>query len=155
MAKTPPKFLINDPFKHLEDEHKAVTKLLHKLEKDKDMSVSDKETAFTQLLSALMMHMLMEERALYPVLKQVEKARDMAFEAVEEHHVVKVFLEELAGLSPDAEEWKAKLTVLRENVEHHINEEEGDLFKKGRKALNEDQKQAVARGMERVMRDAS
>ena len=60
-------------------------------------------------------------------------------EAYEEHALVKRLLEELASAPKDDEQWTAKFTVLKENVEHHVEEEEGEMFQKARKVLSEDE----------------
>src|SRR5262249_23773243 len=79
-----------------------------------------------------------EEQLLYPVLKQEEETRDITFEGIQEHHVVKVLLREMEAMPVDSETWTAKLAVLKESVEHHVEEEEGDMFPKASKALSKE-----------------
>jgi hypothetical protein len=67
-----------------------------------------------------------EEKFLYlPLKKQEPEVRDKTMEAYEEHNVTKMVIKELGKVSPSDERWKAKVTVLQEQVEHHIEEEEG------------------------------
>ena len=84
-------------------------------------------------------HARIEEEILYPTLEEYEETRDISLEAYEEHALVKQLLEELAAAPKDDERWTAKFTVLKENVEHHVEEEEGEMFKKARKVLGEDE----------------
>jgi len=76
---------------------------------------------------------------LYPILKESEETREIAAEAVEEHRVVKQLLKELDVSQKGTEEWTARCTVLQENVKHHVEEEEGEMFSKARKVLSEQQ----------------
>ncbi len=72
----------------------------------------------------------------YPAVREaVSDARGLVLESLEEHHIVKWVLSELEGMEPGDERFEAKVTVLIENVRHHVKEEEGDLFPKVRKAL--------------------
>ncbi len=69
----------------------------------------------------------------------MEETREIALEAYEEHRLVKQLLGELEAEPKDSEEWTAKFTVLKENIEHHVEEEEGEMFKKARQALSEEE----------------
>ena len=73
---------------------------------------------------------------------------DDVLESYQEHHVVDVLLEELAGLGPDDEEFEPKFTVLMENVRHHVTEEEDDWFPKVRDGLSRSQLQQMGAAME-------
>src|SRR4029079_6374980 len=107
-----------------------------------------KKQIFSRLKSELDVHANIEERIFYPALENKEEARDITLEAYEEHKVVKDLLGELAsGNAPD-DEWDAKLTVLKENVEHHVEEEEGELFGKARKVLSRQQIEELGVEME-------
>jgi len=71
----------------------------------------------------------------YPAIrKQVQDIDDTVLESLEEHHIVKWTLSELEDLSPDAERFDAKVTVLIESVRHHVEEEEGEMFPSAKKA---------------------
>lgn len=120
-------------FELLKEDHKKVSTLFKEIE---SASGQGKTELFDQLKSELDLHANIEETIFYPALENTEEARDITLEAYEEHKVVKDLLAELEGSAP-SEEWDAKLTVLRENVEHHVEEEEGELFAKARQALSE------------------
>jgi len=68
---------------------------------------------------------------------------------------VKELLKELASTPKDTEEWTAKLTVLKENVEHHVEEEEGEMFKKARKVLTDEEAEELGSRMEAAKKKLS
>ncbi len=93
-----------------------------------------------KILHELAVHTYIENEGMYPqVRKLVPDLEDDVLESYEEHHVADVLCGELAGMSPDAERFDAKVTVLIENVTHHIDEEENDWFPKVREALGRKQ----------------
>jgi hypothetical protein len=126
-------------FDILKEDHKKVSDLFEKLEPTTERAIKTREELFAKLKKELDVHAHIEETILYPVLKEVEETRDIALEAIEEHRLVKVLLTELEQMPKDTEQWTAKLTVLKENVEHHVEEEEGEMFKQARSALSKEQ----------------
>jgi iron-sulfur cluster repair protein YtfE (RIC family) len=125
-----------DAFELLKTDHEKVSQLFKEIE---SASGQRKRQVFTQLKAELDVHAHIEEKILYPALENTEEAREITLEAYEEHKVVKDLLAELASGGAPNEEWDAKLTVLKENVEHHVEEEEGELFSKARKALSSEE----------------
>jgi hypothetical protein len=97
-----------------------------------------------QILEHLALHAEIEEQLLYPALR--EAAEDDVLESLEEHHAVKAMLAELERMVPSHERFRAKMTVVIENVRHHVEEEEGDdgLFAVARKHLKQPQLEAMA-----------
>jgi hypothetical protein len=79
-----------------------------------------------------MVHEAIEEEIFYPELKSHPKAKDIVLEGLQEHHVVDLLMAELENLAVDDESWGAKAKVMQENVEHHMEEEEGEMFPKAR-----------------------
>ncbi len=138
---------VTDPFAHLEAEHRQVEGYFANLSDTTERAEVTRKEEFDKLNEALSLHAEMEEKILYPALEELKTTHEIALEAFEEHHVAKMLLKELAAMPKDTEEWKAKLTVLEENIKHHVKEEEGDMFIKGRKALKEEQQQAMAEAM--------
>jgi hemerythrin superfamily protein len=128
---------IMNAFTLLKADHKKVAGIMEKLDSTTERGVKTREELFAQLKTELDVHAHIEEKILYPALKEVDKTRDITFEGIEEHHVIKVLLAELDKLDKDEETWTAKFAVLKENVEHHVKEEETDMFPKARKALTE------------------
>src|SRR5215212_8445466 len=115
-----------DAFELLKKDHEKVSGIFEKLEPTTERGVKTREELFTQLKQELDVHARIEEEILYPLLKQSSETEEITLEAYEEHHVVKQLLSELEDLSKDDETWGAKLKVLKENVEHHVEEEEGE-----------------------------
>ena len=100
------------------------------------------------------MHELIEEKVLYPVLKSHAEARDIVLEGYQEHHVADIVLKELQRMPPSDERWGAKLKVLKENIEHHIEEEEGEMFKTARAVLSRNQLQELGTLMQTMKDEA-
>jgi iron-sulfur cluster repair protein YtfE (RIC family) len=125
-----------DAFTLLKNDHQKVAGLLEKLEGTTERALKTREELFTQLKSELDVHTEIEEKIFYPVLEKADETRDITLEAFEEHRLVKQLLGELAAEAKDDEQWTAKFTVLKENIEHHVEEEEGEMFKKARKVLS-------------------
>ncbi|HKO97641.1 MAG TPA: hemerythrin domain-containing protein [Pyrinomonadaceae bacterium] len=134
-----------DAFKLLKTDHKKVAQLFKEIEAAS--AASSKSQLFSQLKSELDLHAHIEEKYLYPALENKKESREITLEAYEEHNVVKDLLAELATRSPD-DEWDAKLTVLKENVEHHVEEEEGELFGKAKSVLSKEQIERIGVEME-------
>ena len=128
-----------DAFTLLKDDHNKVAALFEQIEPTTERAVKTREEAFGKLKEELDIHAHIEEKILYPVLKKEGETRDITFEGVEEHHVIKMLLAELAGMPVDSEVWTAKAKVLQENVEHHVEEEETKMFKLGREVLTKEQ----------------
>jgi hemerythrin-like domain-containing protein len=121
----------------LMDDHRAVKKLLSELESTTERGVKTREELFTRIKADLTIHEIIEEEIFYPALKEHPKAKDIVLEAYEEHNVVDTLMGELSSLPFDDERWGAKAKVMQENIEHHIEEEEGDMFKKARQIFDE------------------
>ncbi len=135
-------------FELLKKDHKKVSGIFEKLDATTERGVKTREELFTQLKQELDVHTRIEEEILYPVLKEAKETEDLTLEAYEEHHVVKQLLAELDELPKDDETWGAKLTVLKENVEHHVEEEEGELFDGAREVLSREQIEELGTRME-------
>lgn len=97
-------------------------------------------TAVLNTLTAeLNLHELVEEKILYPALKAHPETRDIVLEGYQEHHVADVLTRELVQLPSDDEQWGAKFKVLKESLEHHIKEEEREMFVKARGIFSRDE----------------
>ncbi len=116
----------------LEDDHKKMRGLLDQLESTTERGVKTREELFATIKGELTLHETIEEEIFYPALKSHPKAEDIVLEGYEEHHVVDLVMGELEDLPVDDESWGAKAKVMKENVEHHMEEEEGEMFKQAR-----------------------
>lgn len=127
----------------LKEDHKTVEKLFKRFEKAGDKAYTEKREIADRICEELSRHAVIEEMIFYPVTREtVDDTEDIVLESLEEHHIVKWVLSELDKMDPTEERFDAKMTVLIENVRHHVKEEEEEYFPKvrdelGRKALNE------------------
>ncbi|HBB88233.1 MAG TPA: hypothetical protein DC047_11515 [Blastocatellia bacterium] len=134
-----------DAFELLKKDHKKVSQLFKEVEA---ASGPTKKQIFSRLKTELDVHANTEERVFYPALENKDEARELTLEAYEEHKVVKDLLAELDSGNEAEDEWDAKLTVLKENVEHHVEEEEGELFSKARQVLSKQEIEELGVEME-------
>lgn len=127
----------------LKDDHKTVERLFKQFEKAGDDAHAAKRRLVDQMIGELSVHAFIEEQLFYPEARaKVPETEDHVLESLEEHHIVKWVLSELKDMAPTEERFDAKVTVLMENVRHHVEEEEQDWFPEvrkgmGRKALQE------------------
>ncbi len=135
-------------FTLLKTDHKKVAGIFEKLEPTTERGAKTREELFAQLKNELDIHARIEEEVFYPALKEADETHDIVLESYEEHAVVKQLLSELDELSKDDETWGAKLKVLQENVEHHVEEEEGEMFPKARKVLSAEEIDALGERLE-------
>ena len=135
----------------IKQDHKRLRKLLeHTLEAEG----AQREQQLDHLRAELVAHERMEEEVLYPRLRDEKKAHEPVLEGYEEHHVADVLLDELLDVPPETDLWKAKVMVLKENVEHHMDEEEDVLFKGARAVLDRDELKRLGARMEQIKRSA-
>ena len=137
-----------DVYKLLKTDHLKVKSIFGELEETTERAVKTRESLFEKLKAELTLHAEAEEACFYPRFLEPEKTHDLTLEAIEEHKVVKTLLSELESEAKGTEEWAAKLKVLKENVEHHVEEEEGELFKLARTILSKEDADAVAEEIE-------
>ncbi len=135
-------------FELLKKDHQKVSDIFEELESTTDGAVKAREQKFTQLKQELDLHAYAEETEFYPILKKEAETRDITLEGFEEHHVIKMLLSELDSMPAGSEQWMAKLKVLKENVEHHVEEEEGEMFKSAREVLSKDQIEEIGTRLE-------
>ncbi len=129
----------------LKKDHREVGKIFKELEATKSRKQCD--TLFKRLNRELEVHTHIEEAIFYPYIKNAKPTREITLEAYEEHGVAKHLLVELTNQPHDTEEWKAKLKVLKENIEHHVQEEEGDMFKKVTSVLKDEELEEIGAAM--------
>lgn len=132
----------DDLFKEIKKDHKEVKDILNKLEKTSQNVQRD--TLFNELKQEIKPHMKAEEHVFYPALEKDKKSRKDALESIEEHHVTELVLNELDAMSKSEDQWSAKLSVFKELVDHHIQEEESKIFKDAREVLSDNQFDQIA-----------
>ena len=140
-----------DALKLIKSEHDMFKELLTKLDETTERAVKTREETFARLKAELISHEEMEEQIFYPALQEArEKAKDIVLEGYEEHHVADLIVAELSALSVDEEQWSAKLSVLKESLEHHMEEEEGEMFAHARKAFDASELEALGQEMKQI-----
>jgi hemerythrin HHE cation binding domain-containing protein len=137
-----------DALTMLEREHDTMRKLLTELEATTERGVKTRQELFARIKGDLTLHEVIEEEIFYPELKSHPKAEDIVLEGYEEHHVVDLLMGELESLDVDDATWGAKAKVMKENVEHHMEEEEGDMFRKARQVFDKAELEDLGQRME-------
>ena len=125
-----------DALQLLKDDHEKVKKLLEQGESTAERAEKTRTELFAKLKQELAVHERIEEEIFYPALKGHPRAKELVLEAYEEHHVVDTILGELEQTDVSDEKWGAKFTVARENIEHHIEEEEGEMSEQARQVFD-------------------
>ena len=139
-----------DALAMLKEDHDRVKKMLAEGDETTERAEKTRTELFARLKSDLLIHERMEEEVLYPALKQHPNAKELALEAFEEHHVVDMIMAELEATPVTDEQWGAKFTVAKENLEHHIEEEETEMFPKVRKAFSRDELEQMGARMAEI-----
>ena len=119
----------------LKHDHEKVKALFQQYEAAGHRAHRKKQGLAEEVFAELAVHTTLEEELFYPAMKRQtdQDGTDLVAEAVEEHHVVTTLMDELKGLDPMDERYDAKFKVLMENVEHHIEEEEGRCSRRPRR----------------------
>jgi hemerythrin-like domain-containing protein len=125
-----------DAIKLLKDDHDRVKKMLETGDASTERAVKTRTELFSKLKQELEVHEAIEEEIFYPALKQHAEAKEIVLEAYEEHGVVDMIMGQLAQTPVEDDTWAAKFSVMKENVEHHIEEEEGEMFKQAREVFD-------------------
>ena len=144
----------NDPLALLETDHRRFEDLLKQGEDTTERAVTQRTRLLDRLTAELNVHELIEEKVLYPALKPHAESRDIVLEGYQEHHVADVLVKELHQLARDNERWGAKFKVLKESLEHHIEEEESHMFPSARQVLTREELQSLGARMRTMKQDA-
>jgi hemerythrin-like domain-containing protein len=127
-------------FDALRKDHRRFQQLLRQmLNAGAEGKVKEQHDLLSTLTSELLQHMYGEESGLYRMLKEHEESKLVAHEGFEEHHIARIVLDELRGLSPSEESFEGKAKVLSDLADHHIEEEEEELFEKAEDVLSHEE----------------
>jgi hemerythrin-like domain-containing protein len=139
----------------LKDEHKQIKKAFRDFEKAGEKAYAAKGKAVQRIIELLTAHTYIENEVMYPQVRELlPEVEDDVLESYEEHHVADVLVVELAAMKPTDERYTAKTTVLIENVEHHIDEEEKEWFPKVREGLGRKKLQEIGAEMAEARKKA-
>lgn len=131
----------------LKEDHDKVDKLFQTIKANED---ADHRDTFEQIKSELEVHTHIEETIFYPKIKEGgEELKKIVEEGIQEHHQVKIFLRELSGLAEESDKFQPKLKVLMEDVSHHVQEEEGQMFPMIQEQFDEYTLQMLGQEMEK------
>jgi Hemerythrin HHE cation binding domain. len=130
----------------LKQDHQEAAAMMDRIESagEGDPSVM---TTFNQLKEALTLHTQVEEQIFYPALQNNDETEDQISEAFEEHQEVKDLLAEMSGSQLGNEEFMSQMSDLRNSVEHHVEEEENELFPKAQEILGDSRLQEMGQQM--------
>lgn len=139
-----------DAITKLKDDHKKVKELFKKLEGTSERAHATREVLFQELAQTLQEHMEIEERIFYPAFKNATGKRNeliLYYEAQDEHNHAKMGLAQLQRTNPATELFAARIKVLREIIEHHVGEEEQEIFPTARKVFSKSDFQSIGNSM--------
>jgi len=136
--------------KMLKQQHREVDALFKRFESEKPGE--PRKRVFEEIADALAVHASIEERHFYPGVKQ-KQTEEILYESVEEHLEIKRAIADLLSLDDDDETFEAKVKVLQEDVEHHVEEEETILFPKVEKLVDAETLEAIGLEMEETQEE--
>jgi iron-sulfur cluster repair protein YtfE (RIC family) len=146
----------------LKEDHREAEELIERLEgleadlDDTEVGIDKMpQSLFTKLKNALTLHTQAEEQILYPAMQQFNETADRIPEAIEEHQQVDQILDEMAMLAPAEDEFQERLEELKENLAHHIEEEEDELFPMAEKLCGQKQLEEMGRQMQQLKQGRS
>lgn len=135
-------------YEMLHKDHEHVRELFSQLEKTPESDDSRREKLFSSLYRELDIHSQAEEKYLYSRLRGEDETRELVLEALDEHKDVKKLLDNLDSMDKGSAEWTARLRECRDAVDHHVQEEENELFPRARKSIDEEEAAGIAEDIE-------
>jgi hemerythrin superfamily protein len=137
-----------DAISLLKEDHRKVEKLFKEIEK---APPGNREQLFKEINKELTVHAELEEKLFYPQAREAKPTHELALEAGEEHKQVKIVLADLSKTDKKTDHWLAGVKVLSEDVQHHVKEEEEELFPKIKKdVLSEQQLNEIGQQMQKL-----
>ncbi len=136
----------------LKEDHQEALRLIDELEtvdEDGDADPTDTEN-FNRLNEALKMHTRIEEEIFYPTMEEFNETRLMVHEAYKEHDQIEQLLAQLSSIAPNREEFQDTLSELRDTIEIHVEEEEGELFLRAEEVLDRNRLNEMGRRMQEM-----
>jgi hypothetical protein len=142
----------------LKRDHQEVKEMFAAAEELGPRAAEARRKLFTRIAAALRLHARIEEEIFYPAFRERTRSasdeREEILEAYEEHGVVKNMIAEMERADPKDESFQAKMTVLKENVEHHVKEEEGPIFRTARELFEKEELEELGRRIEAAKEEA-
>jgi hemerythrin superfamily protein len=144
-----------DAIEALSKDHRAVYQLFEQIEKTDNRGVQNRTQLFQELRRELELHTQVEETIFYPEMKKYEATRNLVGEALDEHGEVKQMLQQIGRLSAEDEQWSELINELKLAVQHHVREEEGQIFPAARKELDQTRIDELGQQIQQVKQKAS
>lgn len=132
----------------IEADHRKVEDLFSEIQQAKD--AKKQQDIFKQIYQELTLHAQVEELVFYPAMREYEQTSVLIEEAEEEHNTVKILLEEMLSIEPSDEKFQTKMRYLLDNVTHHVEEEESEVFDAVRECMDENQIQDLGQEFQKV-----
>jgi hemerythrin-like domain-containing protein len=138
-----------DVYQLLKQDHEKAKQLFDKLGNTSDGAEKTRERLFAQLKQELELHAEVEEKHFYPALRNNKETKDLVAEALEEHKEMKMALKDLDAAEKTDDSWAKKLAELKANVEHHVEEEETELFPLAQKVLDSTKAEEITQAVQK------
>lgn len=132
----------------IETDHRAVEQLFEEIQNEKNAKKA--KGVFSRIYEELTLHAQAEELVFYPAMREYDDTEELIEEAEEEHNSVKILLEEMKALEPSDSEFQTKLTHLIENVQHHVEEEEAEIFATVRESMEDQELQELGQEFQKA-----
>jgi iron-sulfur cluster repair protein YtfE (RIC family) len=140
-----------DALELLKEDHDKVSELFKKVKATE--SEAAHHQLFEKIKEELETHTHIEETIFYPAIIKNEEIKDIVMEGLEEHKQAKTLLREIPTLADGSEKFEAKLKVLMEDIEHHVKEEEEEMFPKVKKAFDKEELEELGAELETAKQD--
>lgn len=137
-----------DIYARIKQDHDHFRELFRELCGGK-LSSERRDALFDELKRGVWTHNKIEEAIFYNPLMDRRKTRGESLEALNEHHISNTLIEEMESIPKDNEMWASKLGVLKENLDHHMQEEESEVFEEARKVLSDDRAKEMGEDFDR------
>lgn len=137
--------------KLLKDDHNKVRALFGQVEASN--TDKEKKELFKKIKQELEVHTHIEETIFYPAVIKKAEFEDLVKEGIQEHHQVDILIREITNLADDSDVFEPKLKVLMENVLHHAQEEEGEMFPKVKEKFSESELEDLGEKLEKEKKD--
>jgi len=136
---------------HIKMDHQKTMEHIAELEKRVQGRPSSDNPVFAPMKRELLGHMAAEEKLLYPVLEKEMKQQIQ--DAIKEHDEVRQHLEHLTAGSMPEDEWARHLQMMKQGIQHHVQEEEGNLLPAARRMLGEEKIRELGPEFERAEKE--
>lgn len=134
----------------LKDDHATVDRLFANILSTASNDKSQRQKLFESLKTALIAHAHAEEQVFYPPLREKQQSHDIVEEGIEEHHQVEAMLRKMQSIPMDSDDWIDAVQKLKEDVQHHVREEESEIFPKARQLLGDQTLDGMTENLMRV-----